>query len=66
MEVQFVPGHMRVAKNKKTDEAAKEMTKRPGTRKCPERFASLAHVGKPIMELKWKQAKHWFKLKQNR
>lgn len=66
VEINRVPGHSGVEGNKKTDKAAKEETERLGTRRYPERFASMAYVVRTIMERNWKEAKHWFRAENNR
>lgn len=57
---------MGVEENERADEVAKETAERPGTRRCPERFTSLVYVGLMILERKWKQAKHWFRVENDR
>lgn len=49
---------MWVEGKERADEAAKQVAKRIGVRKCLERFTSLAHVGNTILERKLKEAKH--------
>lgn len=65
VEIYCVPGHMGVEGNEKADEKAKDAAERSGTRRFPERFASLAHVNCTITERKWKEAKHSFKMENN-
>lgn len=48
--------------NEKADKTANEMAEKVATRRCPERFALLAHVRCTISETKWKEAKNWFRL----
>lgn len=57
---------MRVKGNKKANEAAKKAAERVDTRRCPERFLSLTHVGCTILERKWKEAKNCFKTEKDR
>lgn len=38
VEIDLVPGHMRVEENEQADEAANEASKKSDTRRCPERF----------------------------
>lgn len=57
------PGNMGVEGNERADEAAKAAAETLGARRCPERFALLAHINRTITERKWKEARHWFKTK---
>lgn len=66
MEIHWVPEYIGVAENEKTDKAAKEVAEKSATRRCSERYASLAHVGQTIMERKWKCANYWFKSRHDK
>lgn len=61
-----MPGHMGVEVNKKVYRAANEATERSGTRRCPERFASLAYFRITVSEINWKDAKHCFRREKDR
>lgn len=61
VEIDWVSGHMGVKENQRVDMVAKEAAERTVTRECPERFASLSHVSRTVMERKLKEAKCWFK-----
>lgn len=54
VEIDKVPGHMNIEGNKKADEAAKKAMEKAGTRRYPERFTSLPHMGRMISERKSK------------
>lgn len=58
VEIYSVPDDMVVEGNENADEAAKKTMERADTRRYPERFALLTHVGRMILERKWKEAKH--------
>lgn len=58
VEVYWVPGHMDVEGNKKANEVVKEAAEAAGTRRYPEQFSSLTHIGRTITERKLKEAKH--------
>lgn len=60
MEIHWVPGHMGIDGNEKTDETAKKVAETNGTRGFPERFTYLSHMECTVTEQKWKEAKHWF------
>lgn len=57
VEIHWVPVHMSIDENERTDQVAKETAENVGTRRCLERFASLAHAGHTISERIWKKAK---------
>lgn len=57
---------MGVKGNERVDEAAIEVTERPGIRRCPERFVSVAHVNSTITERNWKEDIYWFKAENDR
>lgn len=51
---------MGVEANERANEAAKKAAETRGIQRCPERFTSLAHIGRTVTERKWKEAEHWF------
>lgn len=55
VEIHWVPGHMGVEGNKKVGTVAEEAAEKRGTRRYPDRFASLAHVSRTITKRKWKK-----------
>lgn len=50
VKIHWISGYMGVKRNEKVDEAAKEVAEKSGTRRGPERFASLTHVNRTITE----------------
>lgn len=54
VKIHWVPGHMSVEGNQSPDKTTKEATEKAGTQRCPERFTSLTHVGRTILERKLK------------
>lgn len=66
VKVQWVLGYMDIKGNERSDEMAKDATERPGIRRCPEQFTSLAHLRRTITEQKWKEARHWLREENDR
>lgn len=58
VEIHWVPGHMGVDGNGTADEVAKEAVERVGIR-YSERLVSFSHVGRLILERKWKEPQHY-------
>lgn len=61
VEVHWVPGHIDVKGNKKTEKAAKKVAELPDTRRYPEHFVSLTNIGRTVTEGKWANARYWFR-----
>lgn len=57
---------MGVERNEGVDKAAKELAEKPGTRRCQERFISLAYVRHRISGRKWKETKYLFRVENDR
>lgn len=61
VEVHCVRGHLDVKSNERTDRTVKTPAEGTGARRCAERFVSLAHINRTLIERKWEASKHWFK-----
>lgn len=61
IKIHWVPGHVGVRDNKQADKTVIETAGKIVTRRGTERFTSLAHISRTIIETKLKEAKHWFK-----
>lgn len=61
MEIHCVLGHMGVKGNERADKAAKIVADLKGIQECPERFTSLAHIGRTATKRNWKEVNHWFR-----
>lgn len=57
---------MGVEENDEEDETANKLAEKADTKRCTGQFAWLTHVGGTIMERKWKETKHWFRMKNDR
>lgn len=65
VEIYWVPEPISVEWNRKANKAAKESAERACTRRCPEKFASLAHISRKVTERKLKEVKQWFRTVSN-
>lgn len=61
MEIYWVSGHMSMEENVKENDTVKRAAETRGIQRLPELFASLTHIRRTITEMKWKEAKYWFR-----
>lgn len=57
---------MGIQGKEKADEVAKESSENVDTQRCPEQFASFTYVSRTVTKRKWKEPKHWFRMKSDR
>lgn len=61
VEIHYVVGHMSVEGNKKANEAVKKAAETRFNQGFQQRFTSMVHIGRKVMERKWREANYWFR-----